>query len=203
LSSKYSKGDSTLIDLDSKQIKAIKIVIAYPFGVLAIAILINLFVLGIDPIAVSLPSKECVWALSIAAIIFCVNHTWLMTATELTRVRYKTYATPEEWEASGTSRKDISDRAFQELERAHNAHRNTNENALYFMMLAIPFVVSTPSIQAVLVWIIGFSITRLGYTYSYLKGKDDLRGAFMTLGLVATYGIASYLFIGIIGLRFI
>jgi glucose-6-phosphate isomerase len=53
---------------------------------------------------------------------------WLMTATETTPVRYKLYATPEEWEASDDNKQDATQVARQELERAHNAHRNATEN---------------------------------------------------------------------------
>ena len=41
----------------------------------------------------------------------------------------------------------------------------------------------------------GFPLARLGYTYSYLAGKVEARGLFMSLSLAATYGIASYLVI--------
>ena len=37
----------------------------------------------------------------------------------------------------------------------------------------------------------------LGYTYSYLLGRTGLRGLFMSLSLLALYGIASYLAISL------
>ena len=36
-------------------------------------------------------------------------------------------------------------------------------------------------------------MARLGYTYSFLAGKDDLRGLFMSLGLLSVFAMASYL----------
>lgn len=182
-----------MADLDQKQSKGMKMVIAYPFGVLALAIVLNLFVLEINTFKVGLPASQVVIALAVAGILLSVNHTWLMTATEITRVKYKMYATPEEWAASGTSLKDIPEAAIHELERTHNAHRNTTENTVYFLMLLIPFVLSTPSNLAAYIWLIGFSVARLGYTLSYLKGSDNFRGVFMTLGLISAYGIACYL----------
>jgi hypothetical protein len=38
----------------------------------------------------------------------------------------------------------------------------------------------------------------LGYTYSYLAGKDGARGLFMSLSLLAMYGIASYLVMSLV-----
>ncbi len=184
-----------MTDLDAKQSKAMKMVVAYPFCVLLIAVLINLFVLDVKPFAVSLPDSDSLWAIALAGIAFCINHTWLMTVTETTRVRYRMYATPEEWEASGTNRKDVPDFAIRELERAHNAHRNTTENTIDYLVLLLPFLFSSAAMNAVYFWVIGFALARLGYTYSYLKGRDNMRGVFMSLGLIAMYGIASHLVI--------
>ena len=171
------------------------IVTAYPLGVLLISVALNVFVFGVNPPAVALPSAECIFALMIAAVLLVINHTWLMTTTELTRVRYQMHATPEEWAKSGLRQQDAPEEGMRELERRHNAHRNTTENAIYFLFLALVFALISPTTLAAQVWIITFAIARLGYTFSYLTGKVEARGLFMSLGLVATYGIASYLVI--------
>ena len=137
-------------------------------------------------------------ALIIAAVLLVINHTWLMTTTELTRVKYKMYATPEEWAKNGIRQQDAPEEGLRELERRHNAHRNTTENAIYFFFLALVFVLISPTTLAAQVWIVAFPIARLGYTYSYLTGKVEARGLFMSLNLVAIYGIASYLAISTI-----
>ncbi len=174
------------------------IVKAYPLGVLLVGVVLNLFVFGVNPAAAALPSIECIRALVIAAVLLTVNHTWIMTTTELTRDRFKMYSTPEEWAASGTSRQDAPDEGSRELERRHNAHRNTTENTIYFILLALVFVLVSPTAIAAQAWIIGFPVARLGYTYSYLAGKDGARGLFMSLSLLAMYGIASYLAISLV-----
>ena len=87
---------------------------------------------------------------------------------------------------------------MRELERRHNAHRNTTENTIYFIFLALVFVLVSPTTVAAQTWIVGFAVARLGYTYSYLAGKDSARGLFMTLSLLAMYGIASYLVISLL-----
>ena len=174
------------------------IVKIYPLGVLLVSLLLNYFAFGIEPIIVALPSVDSIVALSTAAALLVVNHTWLMTTTELTRVRHEMHATPEEWTASGRNPEDVSTEGRRELERRHNAHRNTTENTVYFVLLAGTFVLVSPPAMAVYAWIVGFSVARLGYTYSYLAGNTNLRGLFMTLGLLAIYGIASYLVLALI-----
>jgi len=174
------------------------IVTAYPLGVLLIGVVLNLFVFGVNPAAVALPSAECIRALVIAAVLLAINHTWIMTTTELTRIRFKMYSTPEEWAASGTSRQDAPEEGLRELERRHNIHRNTTENTIYFILLALVFVLVSPTTVAAQAWIVGFAVARLGYTYSYLAGKDGARGLFMSLSLMAMYGIASYLVMSLV-----
>ncbi len=169
------------------------LVTAYPAGVLLISLALNIFVFGVDAYVVALPSTWCVRALVVAALLLALNHTWLMTATELTRARFKIHATPEEWAASGTSAEDAPRDGVRELERHHNAHRNTTENTVYFSLLAFTFAFASPTTGAATAWLVGFAVARLGYTYSYLGGRDGARGLFMTLGLLAQYGIGSYL----------
>ena len=169
------------------------IVKAYPLGLLLIGVVLNLFVFGVNPAVVALPSAGSIRVLVIAAVLLVINHTWLMTTTELTRVRFKTFSTPEEWAASGTSPQDAPEEGLRELERRHNAHRNTTENTIYFVLLAMVFVSVSPPIVAAQSWIVGFAVARLGYTYSYIAGKDNVRGLFMSLSLLGMYGMASYL----------
>ncbi len=174
------------------------IVKVYPLGVLAIGVVLNLFVFGVNSVAVALPSTVSIRALIIAAVLLVINHTWLMTTTELTRLRFKMYSTPEEWAASGTSRHDAPDEGLRELERRHNTHRNTTENTIYFILLVLVFVSVSPTTLAAQTWIVGYAVARLGYTYSYLAGNDRARGAFMSLSLLAMYGVASYLVMSLV-----
>ncbi|BCL72418.1 MAPEG family protein [Vibrio nigripulchritudo ATCC 27043] len=185
-------------ELDEKQKKYMKFVLIYPFVVLIIGVAVNLLITNIPPLVPSIPSTPVLSSLAISGVLLAINHAWLMTATETTRVRYKLYATPEEWEASDYSKQDATQVAWQELERAHNAHRNATENTVCFLAVALPFLfVSPPSIIAY-VWVVGFALARLGYTYGYLSGNDNFRSIFMTLSLLASFGIGSYLFIALI-----
>ena len=174
------------------------IILAYPFAMLLIAGALNLLAFGIVPAVVSLPSASIVTALAIAAALLVINHAWHMTSTELTRLKFRLFATPEEWEKSATSPEDAASEGLRELARHHNAHRNTTENAVYFVLLAGVFVLVSPPGLAAYVWLPGFALARLGYTLSYLTGRDDLRGLFMSLSLIAMFGLASYLLFSLI-----
>lgn len=184
--------------LDEKQRRTMIIVIVYPVLVALIAVMLNFLAFGVNHFHAALPSNEIISSLIVSSILLVINHSWIMTATELTRVRYRLHATPEEWESSGTSKKDVSERAALEIERVHNTHRNSTENVVYFVLLSLILIFSSPTQLASVVWMIGFAIARLGYTYSYLAGNDNLRGIFMTLSLLGMYGIATYLVISLI-----
>lgn len=183
--------------LDERTRKGMTIVAIYPVFVCLVSIALNLFVLGATPMLVALPSAECIRALAIAAVLLTFNHTWLMTATELTRARFKLFATPEEWAARGLSADEASQDGVRELQRHHNAHRNATENTVCFVLLAGVFAFTSPSAIAAYTWAIGFAVARVGHAYGYLKGSDSLRGIFMTLGLLSMYGLASHLGIGL------
>ena len=174
------------------------IILAYPLGLMLISIASNVLIFGIDPAVIALPSSECVFALVIAATLLVINHTWLMTSTELTRLNYSMHATPEEQDASGNQKEDISKEGLRELERRHNAHRNATENTTHFVFLAFVLSLTSPTALAAQFWIIGYAVARLGYTFSYLSGRDGARGLCMSLSLIAMYGIASYLAVSLL-----
>jgi len=177
--------------------RTIALVKAYPFGLLLIAIILNVFVFGVTPLTVAMPSVGTFGALVLAGALLVINHTWLMTTTELTRLHFNMYTTPEEWVAAGTKQQDAPEEGLRELERRHNAHRNTTENVVYFIFLALLLAFVSPPTVVAQVWIIGFPVARMGYTYSYLMGNTNARGFFMSLSLLPMYGIAAYLVISL------
>jgi len=181
-----------------RQKRTMSIVVIYRIVVILLSVALNIFVFEVHPFVVTLPSNELFQTLIIATVLLVLNHTWLMTATELTRVRFKMYSTPEEWLASGTNRGDATKKGISELERHHSTHQNTKENVVYYVLLALIFVFSSPPTIVATVWLVGFAVARLGYTYSYLYGKDNARGLFMSLSLLAVYGLASYLVMSLI-----
>lgn len=168
------------------------IIKAYPFGVLVLAIVLN-FMFGIEAINVSNPSTELIGLISCAALILVFNHSWIMTVTELTRNRFQIFASPEEWVSKGLSKSDISEKGSFEIERCLNTHRNTTENVVYYILLLAVFSFVSPGQLAAWAWILMFPLARLGYTYSYFKGNDNIRGLFMSLTLLSVYGMAGYL----------
>jgi hypothetical protein len=168
---------------------------AYPFGVLVLAIIAN-FMFGIEPIQILIPSNEIIGLLSSSAIILVINHSWIMTVTELTRNRFKIFSSPEEWSSSEYNKSDISEKGNFEIERCLNTHRNTTENVVYYVLFSVIFSFVSPNQITAWVWLLMFPISRLGYTYSYFTGNDNVRGVFMSLTLLSMYGMASYLVFG-------
>lgn len=183
---------------DGRKQRISKIILAYPVVLLLIGLLVNLFAFGVNSAVIALPDRDVVAAVSVAAILLVINHTILMTSTELIRLKYGMQATPEEWAQSQTSIEDVSQEARQELERRHNAHRNATENTVYFGLLTFVFCLISPSHLAAYVWMLSFAIARVGHAYSYLSGRDGARGVFMSLGLVSLYGMASYVAVSLL-----
>lgn len=182
----------------SRKAKYKRIILAYPLALVTIAFAVNLFGFGVEPVAVALPSGPVVSALIVSALLLLANHTLLMTSTELTRLRFDMHATPEEWAASGHARSHVSDQGWQELERRRNAHTNATENTVLYALLAGLMAIVTPVSLAAVVWITAFALGRLGHALSYLSGRDDARGLFMSLSLIALYGMASYLAVALV-----
>lgn len=174
------------------------IILFYPVVLIAISLCLNVFWFGITTLHVALPSPTIISAVLISGFLLTLNHTWLMTATELTRLNHGIYASPEEWIEKAARKSDVSEHGWIELERHHNAHRNATENTVVFMFLMFTFSLISPASLAAQVWIIGFGVARLGYTYCALRGKSDLRGLFMSLSLAALYGLAGYMLLSLI-----
>lgn len=178
---------------DKRIQKFTMIILAYPVALILVGSGLNVFAFGVEPPVVASPSSPIICALVISAVLLILNHTWLMTATELTRLNHGMYASHEEWAQNGAQKEDVPQEGWVELDRHHNAHRNATENTVYFVFLAFIISMVSPSILAVQIWMISFAIARLGYTFSALRGKSGLRGFFMSLSLLAIYGLTSYL----------
>ena len=183
---------------DIEKRKFTLIILVYPFVLILISLLVNLFVFGVTAAEIAMPSRRVLIALSIGVVLLLLNHTWLMTSTELTRLKYGMSATPEERKVRGQLQTDVSPEGMQELERHHNAHRNATENIVYFGLLGLLVCLVSPVEIAAQIWIIGFAVGRLGHTFSYLTRRDDLRGIFMSISLAALYGLASYVLLSFV-----
>ena len=172
-------------------------ILAYPFALIAIALVLNLLLFGVTPAQLALPTRATLQMFSLAGLVLIATHIWLMTSTELTRLRHGLRATPEEWAEAGLTPDAVPDSSWRELERRHNAHRNATENTVYFALLALPFCLITPNPSAVAIWLLGFAIARLGHCASFLTGQAGWRGLFMSVGLTSLFGLASYLAIAL------
>ena len=180
-----------------RRARARLILIGYPVVILLVSVVVDVFVLGVEPLVFAAPSAWSLRALIAASVLLVFNHTWIMTATELVRGRYRLQATPEEWTEAGLRAEDAPAEGVRELQRCHNLHRNSTENTVVFALLVLPFVMVSPSPTIAGVWIVGFAVARLDYTFAYLAKRTGVRGAFMTLSLLAMYGVATYLVAGL------
>lgn len=81
---------------------------AYPFVLLLLGILANILLFGVTPVVIAMPTHSVFASLAASTALLLVNHAYLMTSAELTRLKYDMHATPEEWEASGPAREDTS-----------------------------------------------------------------------------------------------
>jgi len=178
--------------------RILKIVVGYPFVLLFIAIALNIFAWEVKPLTISLPTIEYLRPLIIATVLLIINHSWLMTATEIVRSRYKVFSTPEEWITNKAKLEDAPAEGIRELKRCHDTHLNSTENIIYYILLCLIFILCSPPVLAAEILIIGYAISRIGYTYSFLYGKDGTRGLFMTLSLLAMYSMACYLVIALL-----
>jgi len=133
---------------EAARINSYWIIKVYPFGMLVFAIVLN-FIFGIDSIQISNPSRELLGVISFAAIILVINHSWIMTVTELTRNRYKIFASPEERILSGYDKLDVTRKGSFEIERCLNTHRNTTENIVYYILFLFCFLCITQPISSV------------------------------------------------------
>ena len=71
-----------------RQKRTMSIVVVYQIVVILLSVALNIFVFEVHPFVVTLPSNELFQTLIIATVLLVLNHTWLMTATELTRARF-------------------------------------------------------------------------------------------------------------------
>lgn len=187
-----------MTDQAARKRKFSLIITAYPVVLILISTAVNVLIFGSRPVAVDLPSVGTVGALIFSGALLVLNHTWLMTATELTRLRFGMYATHEEWAENGVRKADVDETGWIELERHHNAHRNATENTVPFAFLAILVCLAAPAALLAQVWTISFAVARLGYTYGALRGRSGVRQLSMTLSLLALYGLADGLVLGLL-----
>lgn len=175
-----------------RQRMARRFILVYPFGLFLIAMAVTGLATTNGPIAaeIALPQRPHLHLLSLAGVLLLANHVWLMTATELLRLKHGLQATPEEYAARGLDPAAVSPEAQTELTRHHNAHRNATENTVYFAFLALPFLLLSPPFWLTALWMAGFGLGRLGHAGAFLTGRAGWRGLFMSLSLTALFGLA-------------
>ena len=175
-----------------------KVVIIYPLALIFIVTIINYFLLEPQAVRISLPPAYALTIASVTGFLLIINHSILMTVTEIVRTRYRIHATAEEYQARGDHRDQVSQEGWLALERCHGTHRNCTENTVYFACLSTLFLFTNPGLVASYLWLGSFGLARLGHAIGYLSGRDGIRGLFMTLSLLSVYGLSVYLLMGLL-----
>lgn len=181
-----------------KEQQTYKVVIIYPLALLVIVTIINYFLLEQQAVRISLPPVYALTIASFTGILLIINHSIIMTVTEIVRTRHRIHATVEEYQASGDHRDQVNQEGWLALERCHGTHRNCTENTVYFACLSTLFLFTNPGLVASCLWLGSFGLARLGHAFGYLRGRTGIRGLFMTLSLLSIYGLSVYLLMGLL-----
>eukprot|EP01083_Nonionella_stella_P109081 317694_1 len=182
-------------ETDSKSNTRI-IVTIYPFvilviGVMVVHVLSIIFGIDINAFEVQLPSEAMLRDVVISAVLLTINHSWIMTSTELTRLKYGLCATSEECEKQGKDPDHASKEGLREVKRRHNIHRNTTElkyDLLRVIGHCFCVCITLKNCISCLDFIVSNCPT--GYTTAYILKNTDVRGFCMTLSLLSMYGMA-------------
>lgn len=174
----------------SDQKKFYAAIVGYPIVVALIALALSLYVLPTLVSGTSWPENTVLIAIALATGLLIVNHSWIITATELARLKHGIYVVPEEIPSEKQATYAPSSEGQADVARCHNIHRNTTENVVYIFPLAIAIWLAAPQLTESAIWIVTFAVARLGYTYSYLRANTALRSVCMTASLLAMFGLS-------------
>lgn len=79
-----------------------------------------------------------------------------------------------------------------ELQRALNCHRNALENIPPFLLMALPFVLTGPTVTQVTLYMGIYTAVRLLYIVAYLRGLQPWRTIFFGIGNVTVLIMAGH-----------
>lgn len=173
----------------SDQKKFYAAIVGYPIVVALIALALSFFALPSLVAGSGWPENTVLVAFALATGLLIVNHIWIITATELARLRHGIYVVPEEIPSEKKAAYAPSAEGQADVARCHNIHRNTTENVVYFFPLAIAVWIAAPQLTESAIWMVTFAVARLGYTFSYLRANTALRSVCMTANLLAVFGL--------------
>lgn len=168
-------------------------IVGYPIVVAGVALLINRYALPAAVQNALWPEQMLLLAFAFSTGLLWLNHCWIMTATELARLKHGIYVVPEEVPPAEQATYAPSPDGMADVGRCQNIHRNTTENSVYFFPLAIGLllvpVLDKTEVGGAAFWFGAYALARLGYTFAYLRAKTGLRSLCMTVTLLANFGL--------------
>lgn len=124
---------------------------------------------------------------AISTVVHWLNITVLWNMSGAVRSKTKTTFNPEDARRFGTT---VSATEPEEVARVLRAHRNTVDNTLPFLAVALVFVMSRPSALEGYIFLYGFMATRVLYSVCYLRGIQPWRSVFYGLSVLLALGTA-------------
>ena len=132
----------------------------------------------------------------LCATILVLKMSFTGSATGIMRWRRGTYVTPEDYTFMG--KKPAA--PDETVERLRRVHQNDLENILPFLIIGLPYALSSPSSGIASGLFVIFTLARLLHTATYLAGMQPWRSIFFEAGhislLVTTILLLVNLFTG-------
>jgi len=124
---------------------------------------------------------------AISTVVHWLNITVLWNMSGGVRGKTKTTLNPEDARQFKTN---LVESEPAEVARVLRAHRNTADNTLPFLFVALVFVMAGPSALEAYIFLYGFMAARVLYSVCYLKGVQPWRTIFYGISVLLAAGTA-------------
>jgi uncharacterized MAPEG superfamily protein len=124
---------------------------------------------------------------AISTVVHWLNITVLWNMSGGVRSKTKTTLNPEDALQFKTN---LVEAEPAEVARVLRAHRNTADNTLPFLFVALVFVMAGPSALEGYIFLYGFMAARVLYSVCYLKGLQPWRSIFYGVSVLLAAGTA-------------
>lgn len=105
--------------------------------------------------------------------------------TSLYRVRYRVFATPEDYALQGLSPASVPETQREQIERTRRAHQNDLENILPFFAVGFFYALTQPEPAVAKVLYSTFLVARVLHSVFYLAALQPWRSLAFLLGQLA------------------
>ncbi len=128
------------------------------------------------------------FAFTLTVVVNVLNLTVLWNLSGVARGKSKTTLNPED-AASFATGAQVVDSEPPAVARVLRAHRNTFDNALPFLVLALTFAMQRPDPLEAQILFGAFTAARVLYSVTYLTGLQPWRSISYFIGVLATLAL--------------